>query len=87
MGVFAKYPEIELLHRVPDIMQEPEVVVTEKIHGTNARFGWGDGRFRIGGSFARSTIIQSPLSSPAACFGRRNPCRTLAPPFVNSMVW
>ncbi len=48
MGKFHKYPHIELLHRVPDILLEREVVVTEKVHGINVRFGWVDGRFRVG---------------------------------------
>lgn len=49
MSVFKKYPEIENLHKVPEIFLEPEVVVTEKIHGINVRFGWVAGGFRIGG--------------------------------------
>lgn len=66
MGVFLKYPEIELLHRVPDIMQEPEVVVMEKIHGTNVRLGWVDGRFRIGG---RNEEFDLETSVPSAGYG------------------
>lgn len=66
MGAFSKYPEIELLHRVPDIMQEPEVVVMEKIHGTNARFGWVDGKFRIGG---RNEEFDLQTSTPSTGYG------------------
>lgn len=66
MGAFAKYPEIELLHRVPDIMQEPEVVVTEKLHGTNTRFGWVDGRFRVGG---RNEEFDLETSAPSSGYG------------------
>lgn len=64
--VFAKYPEIELLYRVPDIMQEPEVVITEKLHGTNTRFGWVDGRFRIGG---RNEEFDIEASAPSSSYG------------------
>lgn len=73
MGVFAKYPEIELLHRVPDIMQEPEVVVMEKIHGTNARFGWVEGRFRVGG---RNEEFDPETSTPSSGYGLMGWLRT-----------
>ena len=46
---FSKYQHLESLSKVPDIFLEPEVVCTEKIHGTNARVGWINGEERIGG--------------------------------------
>ncbi len=46
---FTKYQHLDALTKVQDIFLEPEVVCTEKIHGTNARFGWVDKKLRIGG--------------------------------------
>ena len=46
---FVKYQHLDSLTVVQDIFLEPEVVCTEKIHGTNARFGLVDGVIRIGG--------------------------------------
>ena len=34
---FFKYPEIVLVERRPEILQVPEVIATEKLHGTNFR--------------------------------------------------
>ena len=48
MGLFKKYVDIPLLYRVPEIMEEPEVIVMEKPDGTNFRYGFVEGRFRIG---------------------------------------
>jgi len=62
MGSFAKYPEIELLHKVPAILDELEVVVLEKIHGRNARLGWVGGLFRIG---SRTEEFDLELSTPS----------------------
>lgn len=59
MGVFKKYPEVEHLHKVSEIFLEPEVVVTEKIHGTNVRFGWVEERFRVGGRNEEFDFIAS----------------------------
>lgn len=63
MGIFKKYIDIELLDRVPDIMQEPEIVVLEKICGTNVRFGWFNERFRIGGHNEEFDFERSAPSS------------------------
>ena len=49
MGEFFKFPEIVTLDRCPQVFQVNGVVVTEKIHGTNARFGVVDGQFKVGG--------------------------------------
>lgn len=48
---FVKYQHLESLTRpeMQNIFLQPEVVCTEKIHGTNARFGVVGGKLRIGG--------------------------------------
>ncbi len=48
---FTKYQHLESLTRpeMQNILLQPEVVCTEKIHGTNARVGLVDGVLRIGG--------------------------------------
>ena len=45
---FKKYPHLENLVNTKSINIVSSVVVTEKIHGCNARFGWCDGEFVIG---------------------------------------
>lgn len=48
-SAFQKYTDIESLRRHGRILDEGEqVVITEKIHGANARFGWLDGVFWVG---------------------------------------
>ncbi len=66
MGLFKKYVDIPLLYRVPEIMEEPEVIVMEKPDGTNFRYGFVEGRFRIGG---RNEEFDFLTSAPSACFG------------------
>lgn len=40
-ALFVRYTDIENLRNYPDLFQEgEEVVITEKIHGTNCRVGW-----------------------------------------------
>lgn len=48
MSEFSKYPHLENIYKVQNIFLEPEVVVTEKIDGTNMRFGLVDNKFHIG---------------------------------------
>lgn len=44
-----KYTDIESIRRYPDILKEgEEVVLTEKIHGTSARFTFKEGRLWVG---------------------------------------
>lgn len=46
---FVKYTDIEHLNKYSDVLTDGEIVtVTEKIHGTSARFGLFDERFVIG---------------------------------------
>lgn len=46
---FTKYPHIENIDEVPAVFELPEVVVTEKVHGSAMRIGLIDGKVRIGG--------------------------------------
>lgn len=48
-GSIPHYTDVEPLRRWEEILRpDEEVVVTEKIHGTNGRFGWVDGRLWCG---------------------------------------
>jgi len=70
MGLFKKFPEIRSLHKVTeDIFRGQEVVVTEKIHGRNSRFGWVDGRFRVGGHSEEFELIKSGPSTGEGYMG------------------
>ena len=47
--VAVEYTDIENIQRYPNIFQPGEqIVVTEKIHGANARFTYQDGKFYVG---------------------------------------
>lgn len=47
--LFQRYTEIENLRNFPDVIAPgEEVVVSEKIHGTNARIGWVEGTLLAG---------------------------------------
>lgn len=47
--LFQRYTEIENLRNFPDVFAPgEEVVVCEKIHGTNARIGWVEGKLLAG---------------------------------------
>ena len=54
--IFPKYGSIENLYRSNEVL-EHEVVVTEKIHGTNCRVMWGPGGLYVGG---RSHACKTP---------------------------
>jgi RNA ligase (TIGR02306 family) len=44
-----KYTDLESIRRYPDVLTEgEEVMLTEKIHGTSARYVWKDGRLWVG---------------------------------------
>jgi RNA ligase (TIGR02306 family) len=44
-----KYTDLESIRRYPDVLQVgEEVILTEKIHGTSARYVWMDGRVWVG---------------------------------------
>ncbi|TSC81982.1 MAG: hypothetical protein G01um101419_701 [Parcubacteria group bacterium Gr01-1014_19] len=63
MGQFAKWTDIVSLNRLPEIMQVPEVAVTEKIHGTSVRIGWVDNTFRVGGRNEEFDVVTSNPST------------------------
>lgn len=46
---FAKYVDIENMRNYPNVFQDTDFVsITEKIHGTNARFGWINDKWQVG---------------------------------------
>lgn len=48
-SLFEKYTNIDNMRNFPDIIEEgEEVVITEKIHGSNARFAYIDEEFMVG---------------------------------------
>jgi RNA ligase (TIGR02306 family) len=54
---FPRYTEIENLRNLPDVLQEgEEVVVTEKIHGTNCRVGLVEGELMCGSHSLRRKL-------------------------------
>lgn len=46
---FTRYPHIENIEEVPAIFDLPEIIITEKVHGSAMRIGVLDGVSRIGG--------------------------------------
>lgn len=46
---FTQYPHIENIEDVPQVFDLPEVIVTEKVHGSAMRIGVVDEKLRIGG--------------------------------------
>lgn len=55
---FAQYPEIRNLPDVPEIFACPEVIITEKIHGSHMRIGLIDGVVHVGGRRLEFTDIR-----------------------------
>lgn len=52
--LFVEYTDVENLRNFPDVFAEgEEVVVTEKIHGTNCRVGWIEGEWMAGSMSVR----------------------------------
>lgn len=46
---FPKYTDLEALRKYPNVLNEGEwVYVTEKLHGSNGRWGWIGGEFLVG---------------------------------------
>lgn len=44
-----KYTDLESIRRYPDVLKDgEEVILTEKIHGTSARYVWNEGRLWVG---------------------------------------
>lgn len=46
---FTTYPHIENIEEVSEILDLPEVIITEKVHGSQMRIGVVDGKLRFGG--------------------------------------
>ena len=64
---FTQYPHIKNLDDTPGIFDLPEVIVTEKIHGSGMRIGLIDGCVRFGGRRLEFTNI-SPQSKDGQGF-------------------
>ena len=64
---FTQYPHIENIEEVPKLFGLPEVVVTEKVHGSGMRIGVLDGALHIGGRKLEFTDI-SPTTREGLCF-------------------
>ncbi|GEM_PF-1673186 len=71
MGEFKKWIGTENLYQDAGmlVMKAPEVVVTEKIHGTNVRFGFVDGRRRVGGRNEEFNLETSDANSGMGFLG------------------
>lgn len=68
---FEKFPHINNLYKAQDILLEPEVIVLEKIDGSNARLGMKDNKFLAG---TRNRVIariekEQPLLDAESDFG------------------
>lgn len=63
MSTFHKYTDIEGLHKVPDVLIY-HVVVQEKVHGTNMRFGMSNGCFYVGGRNQVFIILDADTPIP-----------------------
>ncbi|MCK4359146.1 MAG: hypothetical protein KAW92_10485 [Candidatus Cloacimonetes bacterium] len=51
---FCYHTDIERIQNFPNAFKEgDEVIITEKIHGTNCRFGWTDGQYMVGSHTCR----------------------------------
>lgn len=46
---FTQYPHINNIEDVPEVLDLPEVIITEKVHGSSMRLGLVDGKLRYGG--------------------------------------
>ena len=57
---FTQYPHIKNLDDTPGIFDLPEVIVTEKIHGSGMRIGLIDGCVRFGGRRLEFTNVSAP---------------------------
>lgn len=64
---FTQYPHIENLDEMPKIFDLPEVVVTEKVHGSSARIAVIEGALHIGGRKLEFTDIR-PDTREGLCF-------------------
>ncbi|MBI4668780.1 MAG: hypothetical protein HY747_06285 [Elusimicrobia bacterium] len=67
MSKFNQYPHIENLEDVPAIFGLPEVIVTEKVHGSNMRIAVLDGKLHLGGRKLEFEDIR-PDTREGLCF-------------------
>lgn len=67
MNTFTQYPHIENIEDVPAIFELPEVLVTEKVHGSSMRIGVLDNALHIGGRRLEFTDIR-PDTREGLCF-------------------
>lgn len=63
MSSLPKYCDIEGLHKLPDVLIY-HVVVQEKVHGTNMRFGLFNDRFYVGGRNQIFLILEKDALAP-----------------------
>lgn len=64
---FTQYPHIENIEDVPGLFDLPEVIATEKVHGSAMRIGVVGGRLRVGGRRLEYTDLR-PDSREGLCF-------------------
>lgn len=67
MNKFNQYPHIENLEDMPAIFDLPEVIVTEKVHGSNMRIAVLEGKLHLGGRKLKFEHI-NPESREGLCF-------------------
>jgi RNA ligase (TIGR02306 family) len=81
-ALFVEYTDVENLRNFPDVLDEgEEVVVTEKIHGTNCRLGWIEDELMAGSMSVRRLRPESLAGNiywqPIAVPGVEDLLRTL----------
>lgn len=64
---FTQYPHMENLDEMPEVLNLPEVIVTEKVHGSGMRIAVIDGELHIGGRKLEFTDIR-PDTREGLCF-------------------
>ncbi|MBI4126232.1 MAG: hypothetical protein HY465_01940 [Deltaproteobacteria bacterium] len=64
---FTQYPHIENIEEVPGLFELPEVIVTEKVHGSSMRVAVLDSVLRLGGRKLEFTEI-NPTTREGLCF-------------------
>ena len=64
---FTQYPHLENIDEVPQLFELPEVIVTEKVHGSGMRIGVLEGRLHLGGRKLEFAEIR-PDTREGLCF-------------------
>lgn len=82
------YYDLESARRYGNLFVEgEEVVITEKIHGQNARFGWADGKYLIA---SHGTYKQEDDESPSnnwSALSRKLGLKTLLEPYQDTVIY